>query len=169
MGERAARARESERARERVGERARAREGEREREQKARSSWSSPLPARLGRGHECLSYIVDDLLKTNIPFASRQPFRIDHAPRMPTNRSCTFPVLSFSSLSLILSRSHPCPSPSQSPLNRNLACQWLGRRDEYLIAASIHDKYSVGPSIRPICTRSCFTMTNMIQVCSNFR
>ena len=30
------------------------------------------------------------------------------------------------------------------------------------------DKYSVGPSILPICTRCCFTMTNMIQVCSNF-
>ena len=25
----------------------------------------------------------------------------------------------------------------------------------------------VGPSILPICTRCCFTMTNMIQVCSN--
>ena len=37
-----------------------------------------------------------------------------------------------------------------------------------LIAASIYDKYSVGPSIRPICTRCCFTITNMIQVCSNF-
>ena len=32
------------------------------------------------------------------------------------------------------------------------------------IAASISDRYSVGPSIRPICTRCCFTMTNMIQV-----
>ena len=39
---------------------------------------------------------------------------------------------------------------------------------EDLIAAIIHDQYSVGPSIRPICTRSCFKMTNMIQVCSNF-
>ena len=28
--------------------------------------------------------------------------------------------------------------------------------------ASVYDKYSVGPSIRPICTRCCFTMTNMI-------
>jgi len=37
-----------------------------------------------------------------------------------------------------------------------------------LIAASIHDKYSVGPSIRPIYTRCCFTMTNMIQVCGIF-
>ena len=38
-----------------------------------------------------------------------------------------------------------------------------------LIAASICDKYSVGPSIRPTCTRCCFTMTNIIQACSNFR
>ena len=38
-----------------------------------------------------------------------------------------------------------------------------------LIAASIHDNYSVGPSIRPICTRCCLTMTYMIQVCSYFR
>ena len=36
------------------------------------------------------------------------------------------------------------------------------------IALSIYDKNSVGPSIRPICTRCCFTMTDMIQVCSNF-
>jgi hypothetical protein len=40
---------------------------------------------------------------------------------------------------------------------------------EGLIPASIYDKYSVYPSIRPICTRCCCTMTNMIQVCSNFR
>ena len=33
----------------------------------------------------------------------------------------------------------------------------------------LFDRYSVGPSIRPICTRRCFTMTNMVQVCSNFR
>ena len=37
-----------------------------------------------------------------------------------------------------------------------------------LITACIYDKYLVGPSIRPICTRCCFTMTDMIQVCSNF-
>ena len=37
-----------------------------------------------------------------------------------------------------------------------------------LIVASICDKNSVGPSIRPICTRCCFAMTNMIQVRSNF-
>ena len=29
-----------------------------------------------------------------------------------------------------------------------------------LIAASVHDKYMVGPSIRPICTRCYFTMTD---------
>ena len=37
-----------------------------------------------------------------------------------------------------------------------------------LIAASTYDKYSVDLSIRPICTRCCLTMTDMIQVCSNF-
>ena len=37
------------------------------------------------------------------------------------------------------------------------------------IAASIHDKYLVGPSIRPICTRCYVAMTNMIHLCSNFR
>ena len=36
-----------------------------------------------------------------------------------------------------------------------------------LTAASIYDKHSVGLSIRPICTRCCFTMTKKIQVCSN--
>ena len=35
------------------------------------------------------------------------------------------------------------------------------------IAASISDTYSIGPSIRLIYTRCFFTMTNMIQVCSN--
>ena len=43
--------------------------------------------------------------------------------------------------------------------------QSLNLRD--LIAASIHDEYLVGPSIRTICTIHCFTMTNMIQVCIN--
>jgi hypothetical protein len=38
-----------------------------------------------------------------------------------------------------------------------------------LIPASIYDKYSVCPSVRPICTRCCLTMTNKIQVCSNFQ
>ena len=38
-----------------------------------------------------------------------------------------------------------------------------------LIAASIDSKYSVGPSIRPIYTGCCFTMTNKIQAWSNFR
>ena len=38
-----------------------------------------------------------------------------------------------------------------------------------LSAAGISNGHSVGPSIRPICTRCCFTMTGMIKVCSNFR
>ena len=38
-----------------------------------------------------------------------------------------------------------------------------------LIAANVYDKYSTGPSIRPICTRCCLTMNNVIQVCSNLR
>ena len=37
-----------------------------------------------------------------------------------------------------------------------------------LTTASIYDRYSVGPSIEPVCTRCCFTMSKMIQVCSNF-
>ena len=36
------------------------------------------------------------------------------------------------------------------------------------IRTSIHDEYSVGPSVRTICTRCCFTSTNMIQVCGSF-
>jgi len=47
-----------------------------------------------------------------------------------------------------------------------LQAQGLGLRD--LIAVSVYDKHSVGPSIRTICTRCCFTMTDMIQVCSSF-
>ena len=37
-----------------------------------------------------------------------------------------------------------------------------------LIAASIYDEHSVGPSFRPMCTRCCFTVTRTIQVCSKF-
>ena len=37
-----------------------------------------------------------------------------------------------------------------------------------LIAVRIYDKYWVFPSVRRIGTRCCFTMTNMIQVWSNF-
>ena len=36
-----------------------------------------------------------------------------------------------------------------------------------LIAASIYDKYSIGPSTRPMGTRCCFKMTSLIQMCSN--
>ena len=39
---------------------------------------------------------------------------------------------------------------------------------EDLTAASIDDEYTVDPSIRPICTKYCLSMTNIIQVCSNF-
>ena len=35
------------------------------------------------------------------------------------------------------------------------------------IAEGFYDKYSADPSIRPICTRCCFTTTNMIQACSD--
>ena len=38
-----------------------------------------------------------------------------------------------------------------------------------LTPVSIYDKYSAGPSIRPICTRCCLTMTDVIQACGNFR
>jgi hypothetical protein len=36
------------------------------------------------------------------------------------------------------------------------------------IAASVYQRYSVRPSIRPVCTRCCFTTTNMIQLCGDF-
>ena len=36
-----------------------------------------------------------------------------------------------------------------------------------LIAVSIYDEYSAGPSILQICTRRFFTMLNMIQACSH--
>ena len=40
-------------------------------------------------------------------------------------------------------------------------------RDD-LIAASIYNKYSIGPSIRSIWNRCCLTMTDIVQVCSDF-
>ena len=36
-----------------------------------------------------------------------------------------------------------------------------------VMPASIYDKHSVGPSIRPICTKRCFKIANIIQVCGN--
>ena len=41
-----------------------------------------------------------------------------------------------------------------------------GHTSLHLIAASINDKFSVDPSIRPICTRCWSTMTTIIQVWS---
>ena len=49
----------------------------------------------------------------------------------------------------------------QSPTWKPEPC----RRD--LIAARIYDKYSVGPSIRPSCTKCCLRTTHMIQVRSD--
>jgi len=37
-----------------------------------------------------------------------------------------------------------------------------------LIAASIYDEYSIGASIRPICTKCCCIILNMTQVSINF-
>ena len=37
-----------------------------------------------------------------------------------------------------------------------------------LMAVSIHHKHSIGPSIRPICTKCCLTKTDMIQLYGNF-
>ena len=70
-------------------------------------------------------------------------------------------------------RLHGYPSRGRANCGR-LACfkrismNYLQERSQYLIAASVYDEYPGGPSIRPICTRCCFTMTSMIQVCSNF-
>ena len=50
--------------------------------------------------------------------------------------------------------------------SRCLDTKALRRR---IIAASIYDRYSVCLYIRSISTRCCLTMTNRIQVCSNFR
>ena len=70
-------------------------------------------------------------------------------------------------------RLHGYPSRGRANCGR-LACfkrismNYLQERSQYLIAASVYDEYPGGPSIRPIFTRCCFTMTSMIQVCSNF-
>ena len=56
-------------------------------------------------------------------------------------------------------------------INLNLAGQTetlhKSRSGRDLIAESIYNKYSVGPSIKSICTTCCFTMTNMNQARSN--
>ena len=63
---------------------------------------------------------------------------------------------------------HSCINPVQhSPCHATVACH-RARCTFDLIAVAFHDEYSISPSIQPICTRCCFTMTNMIQVCRNF-
>ena len=59
------------------------------------------------------------------------------------------------------------PYPSQDLDKRQSKAQAEGAL-LHLVAASIHDEYSIGPSIRLTCTRYCFTMTKLIQVCSKF-
>ena len=59
------------------------------------------------------------------------------------------------------------PDGDTPPLTKVDMGVW-SRPSRNSIAASIYDKYWAGPSIRPICTRCCFTMTRMIQACSNF-
>ena len=61
-------------------------------------------------------------------------------------------------------------TPGRAPrgLFLELIRRLAGPEGRNLNAASIHAKYSVGPLIRPICTRCCLTMSCMIQVCSNF-
>ena len=63
-------------------------------------------------------------------------------------------------------RPYRWPTVGSSTYRPGCACRGGGCA---LIAASSYHKDSVGPSIRPICTRCCLTMTNMIQVCSKFR
>ena len=64
--------------------------------------------------------------------------------------------------------SMPCPCKMSEPRILILEPSTLPNpafaQDPDLIAATVHDEYSVGPSIRPSCTRCCFIMTNMIQV-----
>ena len=43
-----------------------------------------------------------------------------------------------------------------------------GQRNAQREWPSTYNSYSAAPSIRPVCTRCCFTMTDMSQVCSNF-
>ena len=40
--------------------------------------------------------------------------------------------------------------------------------EQNFIEVSVYENHSQGPSIEPGCTRCCFTMTHMIQVCGNF-
>ena len=91
------------------------------------------------------------------------------ASALPPCRPCSGP--SSLSPSLLLSLSRPLlPSLTLSlSLSLSLALfRWgpskVPLRDQ--IAASFYEKYSVGPSMRPICTRCCFAMTNMIHMCA---
>ena len=101
---------------------------------------------------------------------------------LPPSLSHTLSLSHSHSLSLFLSHTHSL-SPSLSLTHTHTQVKLetpgmsftdIGRRlgemcvPRTITAASIYHTYSEGPSIRSICTRLCFTMTNMIWVCSDF-
>ena len=72
-----------------------------------------------------------------------------------------FPVPPFD----LESKSKPHTSPaSEEGLRGGVECLdgALGDLKWDVIAASVYVEYSVGPSVRSICSRCCFTMTGMI-------
>ena len=81
-----------------------------------------------------------------------------------TNKACT-----HATHMLDYRVDHPLIGGFSIRMSTGLVCS-DGRRDAMgnLIAPSAHAKYFLRPSFRPICTRLCFAMTNVIQVCSNF-
>jgi len=101
---------------------------------------------------------------------------------LPRSRSFSLSLFLAPALLLPLSLSLP-PSlslPSLPPSLSRVACSasrprgaWSNRSGVRttpdLIWTSIHHEHSVSPSIRPIWTRCCVKMANMIQVCNSFR
>ena len=59
-----------------------------------------------------------------------------------------------------------CPPPARSAAPAPVARSFRIKQDR--IPANIYDKGSIRPAIRSTCTRCWFTMTNTIQVRSNF-
>jgi len=87
--------------------------------------------------------------------------RTSDVPRMPAN----YPIQEGKDNQAVPKIS--CGPPNMQHLT--LPSLKLRRIPTDQIAASIYDKYSVGISFEPICSRCCFTVTHMIQVCSDFQ
>ena len=114
--------------------------------------WSSPFPLYVSSKVASLSRLLALSFYLSLSLSLALSLSLSLSLSLPRSLSPPPP----SSLSTFRVGSHHS-KPEPTPRNR---CR---RR-----RSSIYHEYSIGPSIQSIFTRCCFTMTNMIQVYSNF-